>query len=529
MSAHHAPSGAQRRAAGGWLVLFGVTMLLGTGKGWASLAVSPQAGAERAGGATLSVQERLTQPITADFQEVDFASAIDFLSESAGVNIIISDKAKTGGLPVTVHLVEMPLHRALEYLLKGQGLLFRIDQEAIWVATRDEVEAEPLETRVFFLNQGPGLFAAFEPLAATRESVALKATAIREMTTLKDILEEVIPAVGGSSILLDDRHGALIVTHVPYYLQQVEALLKELDIAPLQVLIEARFVEVTVTDTYEWGFEEQLTGDLTLYRKEAADGTEGAGLQLSTTGTTLARGSKVDFTSFTSQAANSGLNLTLQSVLSNAQYQTVLHWLAQNTKTKTLSAPRITTLNNQTATIKVVTEFVYATQFEATVVREDLNNDGDFNDTVSGTRETRFVNAPQGFVTKDLGILLHVTPSVGKDLRTITMALKPEVSEKKTDDTFGGEVSLPRFTARNLETTVVIENGHTVVLGGLMKDTTSKTTTKVPFLGSLPLVGALFRKQNDSEERSNLLIFVTAQLVNPSGANLALAASPAAF
>ena len=128
---------------------------------------------------------------------------------------------------------------------------------------------------------------------------------------------------------------------------------------------------------------------------------------------------------------------------------------------------------------------------------------------------------PQDFVTKDLGILLHVTPSVGHDLRTITLALKPEVSEKKTDDTFGGEVTLPRFTARNLETSVVIENGETVMLGGLMKDTTGKTVTKVPVLGSLPVVGKLFRKEDDTAERSNLLIFVTANLVNPSGARLA--------
>ncbi|MBI1992635.1 MAG: hypothetical protein HYS71_05330, partial [Candidatus Omnitrophica bacterium] len=143
---------------------------------------------------------------------------------------------------------------------------------------------------------------------------------------------------------------------------------------------------------------------------------------------------------------------------------------------------------------------------------------------VGGKRETRFVNAPQGFVTKDLGILLHVTPSVGQDLRTITLALKPEVSEKKTEDAFGGEISLPRFTARNLETTVVVEDGETVMLGGLMKDTTAKTITKVPLLGSLPIVGSLFRKEEHTAERSNLLIFVTAQLASPSGSRLGRAA-----
>jgi type II secretory pathway component GspD/PulD (secretin) len=495
----------------------------------ALLAIAPALGAVETSPTTVEppprgFAERLTQPVSADFQDVDFASAVEFLAESAGVNILLSEQAKSAGRAVTVHLVEMPLHRALEHLLKGQGLVYRYDGETIWVATREEMEAEPMETRLFPLRQGPGFFAAFEPLSEVRESVALKATGLKELTTIKDILEEVVPSVGGRAILLDERSGSLIVTHVPYYLQQIERLLAELDITPAQVLIEARFVEVTFTDAKEWGFDGGLDANAALTKKQKGDNTRSPGLQLSSTGTTLQRGSKIDFTSFTNQTSGSGLNLTFQGILTGTQYSAVLHALADNKKTKTLSAPRVTTLNNQTATIKIVTEFVYATRYEASVVREDFNSDGDFNDVRSsdGKRETRFVNVPQDFVTKDLGILLHVTPSVGQDRRTITLALKPEVSEKKTDDSFGGEVSLPRFTARNLETSVVIENGETVMLGGLMKDTTSRTVTKVPVLGSLPMVGKLFRKEDDTSERSNLLIFVTAQLVSPAGDRLAL-------
>ena len=464
----------------------------------------------------------LTQGVTADFKAVDFVSAIEFLSEMSGVNILLSEKAKTLGRPVTVHLVDLPVELALEYLLKGQGLVFRNDGGAIWVATRDEMDAEPTETRVFHLQQGPGLFAAFEPITDVRDSVAMQATGVKDLRTIRDILLEVIPQVGGSSMVLDERSGALVVMHAPYYLQQVERLLAELDVLPPQILIEARFVEMTVSDTKEWGFDASLDANAPLTKRDQADGTRGTGLQLSSLGTTLKRGTSTSFTNFTNQTSGNGLNLTFQGILSGTQYSSVLHALAENKKTKTLSAPRITTLNNQTATIKIVTEFVYASKYGATVVRQDLNGDGDFNDTVSGTKETRFVNVPQDFVTKDLGILLHVTPSVGEDLRTITLALKPEVSEKKTDDTFGGEITLPRFTSRNLETSVVVENGQTVVLGGLMKDTTSVTHTRVPFFGSLPVIGALFRKDDDSIERSNLIIFVTAQLLNPSGAHLAL-------
>jgi general secretion pathway protein D len=473
-----------------------------------------------------SFEARLKQPVTAAFQEVDFVSAIGFLAQSAGVNIILSEPAKQAAAPVTVHLVEMPLYRALEYIVKGQGLVYRLDRDAIWVSTREEMDAEPLETRVYFLSQGPGLFASFEPLTETRDSVALQGTGIKELRTIKDVLTEVVPEVEGSAILLDERSGALIVTHVPYYLEQVEALLTQLDVTPQQVLIEARFVEVIFNDSKEWGFDGQLTGNMALTKKGDRTGTRSPAIQLSSLGTSLLRGTKIDFNDFVNQAAGNGMNISLQGILNGAQYQTVLHALSENRKTKTLSAPRVTTLNNQTATIKIVTEFVYASRYQPTVVREDLNGDGDFTDAILGVRETRFVNAPQDFVTKDLGILLHVTPSVGQDMRTITLALKPEVSEKTTDDVFGGEVTLPRFTARNLETSVVIENGETVVLGGLMRDTTSRTVTKVPVLGSLPVVGALFRKEDDSSERSNLLIFVSAQLVHPSGA--ALAKDPAA-
>jgi len=470
--------------------------------------------------ATSPVGASLTQPITAKFQQVDFPSAMEFLAEQAAVNIILSPSARQLGRPVTVRLVEMPLEQALEHLLKSQGLLFRSDGEALWVATREEMESEPLETRVFYLSNGPGFFAAFEPLSATRQSVALQEAGVREVTTIKDTLDAVIPSVEGSAILLDERSGGVIVTHVPYYLEQIEKLVAQLDTTPLQVLIEARFIEITVTDTGEWGVDHALTGDASLTKRTAGDGTEGAGLQLSTLGTSLARGTKVDFSDAANQS--SAFNLTLQGILTGTQFQTVLHALAQNSRSKTLSAPRVTTMNNQTATIKIVTEFVYASRYEATVVREDLSGDGDFNDTVNGTSETRFVNLPQDFVTKDLGIVLNVTPSVGQDLKTITLALRPEVSEKKTDDTFAGEVSLPRFTTRDLETSVVIENGQTVMLGGLMKDTTTVTKTRVPVLGSIPLLGKLFRKENESTERSNLVIFVTAQLINPAGDRLAL-------
>ncbi|MBI2885258.1 MAG: hypothetical protein HYY15_03690 [Candidatus Omnitrophica bacterium] len=465
--------------------------------------------------ATTLVSERLQQPLTAKLREVDFESAMNFLAEAAGITIVLSPKAKEVAQPISVHLVEIPLQRALDYLVKGQNLVYRVEDTAIFVSTLDEMEAEPLETRIFPLKRGMGLFADFEPIQDTRDSVALQSVGLRKLRTIKDVLEQTIPQVESSSFLLDERTGALIVTHVPFYLGKTEELLLALDVLPLEVRIEARFVELTVTNTDEWSLDAQLTGNAALITGVDRDGTtKSPAIQLSSVGTDLRRGTKIDFTDFS--RSGEALNLTLQGVLTGTQYSSVLHALSETKKAKTLSSPQVTTLNNQTATIKVVTEFVYASRYEASVKREDLNGDGKFDATVNGVRETRFVNVPQDFVTKDLGILLNVTPSIGHDLRTVTLALKPEVSEKKTDDTFAGEIKLPRFTSRYLTSSVVIEDGETVVLGGLMKDTTTNVLTKVPLLSSIPVIGKAFQKRSSAVERSNLVIFVTAHVVKPS-------------
>ena len=168
-----------------------------------------------------------------------------------------------------------------------------------------------------------------------------------------------------------------------------------------------------------------------------------------------------------------------------------MHALQEKQNAKTLSAPQITTLNNQTATMEVVDEYTYPTRYEASLVQYDINGDGDYNDA----GETEWINVPQDFVTRNVGIILHVKPSVGVDKKTITLALTPEVSEDTgTTFTYSGGVSIPNFTTRNLSTSVMVKNGETVVLGGLIKETSTVVKTKVPFFGSIPIVGNLFRK-----------------------------------
>jgi general secretion pathway protein D len=287
-------------------------------------------------------------------------------------------------------------------------------------------------------------------------------------------------------------------------------MLYTLDVAPTQVLIEARFMEVDITDTTELGLEWKLDADFPTKLERRVTGSDHQQI--------ISKDSGLDFASLA--RATEGFNLTYKGLLTQPQFEAVLHLLSESKKIKTLSSPRITTLSNQLATIKVVDEWIYPTRYEYEVVQTDKNGDGDFSDA----GETTYKNVPKDFMRRDVGILLKVIPSVGADKKTINLSLIPEVSEGAADGfTYAGEVTLPKFTSRNLSTTVIANSGDTVVLGGMIKESRTKTVTKVPFFGDIPILGHLFRQSSDSVQRKNLLIFVTARVISPSGQEVVVA------
>lgn len=451
------------------------------------------------------IREKLKTPITVDFRDVNLDYVLDFLSEATGVNIITGSTVNAQDKKVTIKVKDMALESLLKYIFRNEGLVYRIEKNAVWVDTLEAMEEEDLETRIYYLNQGLAMFTEFSGKTASSSGGGFGGAAgISKVNTIKDTLENAVQWPSDSKINLDERTGALIITNTPSNLKNIEEILYNLDIDATQVLIEARFVELYVSDLSELGLNLSLDSPFAIYKDDGQSVNEIAG------------NSGSSFSAFTG-APNEGLNLTYQGMLTKPQFSAVLHALEQKTKTKTLSAPKITSLNNQSATIEIVDEFTYPSRYEPTLVKEDLNNDGDFLDP----GETKFVNKPQGFETRDVGILLRVTPSVGADKETIALTLNPEVSEvtsaNRTAFSYSGEVNLPKFTTRSLTTNIVLKNGNTIVLGGLIKETRTKIETKTPFLGDLPFFGGLFRKNSDSVARRNLLIFVTATIVNKKG------------
>jgi len=459
------------------------------------------------------IRRKLKTPITVDFMDVGLDYVLDFLSEATDVNIIPGSGVKLSEKKVAIKVKDMPLESLLKYIFRNQGLTYRIEKNAVWVDTLDNMENETPETRMYFLDQGLAMFTEFSGTTGGTKGGIGGGSAISKIKTIKDILENAVMWPSDSKINLDERTGALIVTNTPANLKIIEDILYNLDIDATQILVEARFIEINITDLSELGVNLSLDSPWAINKQETSGTESGAITQVGTP-----TGSK--FSTFTG-SPDEGLNITYQGILTKPQFSAVLHAIDKKTNSKTLSAPKITTLNNQTATIEIGYEFVYPTRYEPTLVKEDKNGDGNFLGTVNGVKETRFVNVPQGFETRPIGILLHVTPSVGKDKENITLTLNPEVSEATANAfEYSGEVKLPKFTMRNLNTNIVVQNGDTIVLGGLIKESKTNTRTKVPFLGDLPIVGSLFRKNSDSTTRKNLLIFVTASILSPEGEEL---------
>ena len=443
-----------------------------------------------------AIAPQLQEPISFEFNEVALSDVLEFVSDAANISIVPSPALDLKDQLVTLRVKDMPLEQAIKYLVKSLSLAYRVDEDAVLIATAEEFSSEPMETRVFFLHNGLSPFAL--------ETAALEPNAAMGMETIQELILRTVPQPPDSRLVVDQRSGALIVTNTTQHLAMTEQLLSQLDVTPIQVLIESRFVELTLTDLDQSAIEGVLTGSVALTKKDQGDLSRDAGHA-------IASGGGSTFASLAREGE--GLNLTLEGILTGTQFESVLHLLEESQRSKTLSAPRVTVLNNQTATIRVVDEFRYPTRYEVSLIQFDTNGDGDFDDA----GETEFANVPQDFQKRDIGILLNVTPSVGKDLRTITLVLSPEVSDFSQFRDLGGDVTVPEFTSSQLTTSVVVEGGQTVVLGGLMKDTTEEDLSKVPFLGDLPIVGGLFRQRQEKNTRKNLLIFITARVLGPSG------------
>jgi len=426
----------------------------------------------------LPLLERMTKKkVSLDFNQADVRDVIRLLSAKCGINMIYGEDVSG---PVTIHLENVPFDDAFKTIMALKGF---VGQQA-----------------------GNNILRILKPQTLTEERA--KAATFTKIVALnyadaaevKSNLDSVRNAEGRKgAIQIDARTNSLIVTDTPQGLESISSLIRQLDEPPKQVLIEAKIIEIKMTDALSLGINWSAAAGT--QKQNAAGDYTGDNLLVGQTqvagGGSTAFGAKsidasgnVSILPETVKAANFGTGVSLPTdtsvglalaYLKDDLYITAqLNALIKNEKARLLSNPKITTLNNKEASIEVAEQVPY------TKVTTDQG---------VTTAETVFV---------DVGIKLHVTPVINADNK-ITLEIEPEVSNLISNDAATG----PQIGTRKAKTTVLIRNGETLVIGGLIKEDKINSESKVPFFGDLPILGYLFKNRQDSTKRTELLVFIT--------------------
>ena len=237
--------------------------------------------------------------------------------------------------------------------------------------------------------------------------------------------------------------------------------------------------------------------------------------------------------------------LGITGLFSDAQVQVIMRGLSQKKGTDLMTAPSITARSGQKATIEVIREFIYPTEYEPPELPDQsVTTTGGFGTGFGGGGGGGGIATPAtptAFETKNLGVTLEIEPTIGENDFVIDLRFLPEIVEfegfinygspiiSPGSTVFGTAVStvitenrieMPVFSKRSVKTSLTIYDGYTVAVGGLMREDVQTVEDKVPILGDIPFIGRLFQSEGENRIKSNLIIFVTAQIIDATGAPL---------
>lgn len=431
------------------------------------------------------------EKLSLNFQNIEVRSLLQVIADFTNFNIVTSDSV-TGA--VTLRLKDVPWDQALDIILQAKGLGMRKSGNVLWIAPKDEIAAkeklelesraaiqslEPLRTQSFQLNYTKAADIAAQIQAGTGAARLLSAR---------------------GSVIAEPRTNQLFVTDIGSRLEQVQQLIGKLDIAVRQVLIEARIVEAS--DTFGKSLGVRLGGSdlrgirggdagyaLSGNNRVAVGGTYNAvssttresDVLPTTTNTTfvnlpaLGQGGFTPSTfaiSLFSAAANRFLNLELSA-------------LEADGKGKLVSSPRIVTADQTKALIEQGTEFPYQQA------------------TSSGATSVAFRRAT---------LKLEVTPQITPEGNII---LDLNINKDSRGETTAAGIAI---NTKHIKTQVLVENGGTVVIGGIFELTETENEAKVPLLGDLPAVGNLFKNKQRSTNKQEMLVFITPKMISDRAA-----------
>jgi type IV pilus assembly protein PilQ len=419
------------------------------------------------------------QKLSLNFQSIEVRSLLQVIADFTNFNVITSDSVNG---TVTLRLQDVPWDQALDIILQAKGLGMRKTGNVLWIAPKDEINTkekldleaaaalqglEPLRTQAFQLNY----------TRATEVAAQLTASSGGASGTTGNA--RLLSARG--SVISEARTNQLFVTDIPSRLDQVQQLIAKLDIPARQVLIEARIVEAS--DTFGKSLGVKLGGGTGI--GTSVNDNTGVGVNFGSTYTAGAAGtSSNNFVNLpaTGQGGYSAANVAL-SIFGSAAGRFInleLSALEADGKGKVVSSPRVVTADQIKALIEQGTELPYQVA------------------TSSGATSIAFRKA---------NLKLEVTPQITPE-GNIILAL--DVNK----DTVGQSTAAGfAINTKHIQTQVLVENGGTVVIGGIFELTEIDSVTKVPLFGDLPGVGNLFKTTSRTANKQEMLVFITPRVI----------------
>lgn len=426
--------------------------------------------------------------LSLNFQDIEVRSVLQLLADFTGLNMVVSDTV-TGN--ITLRLKDVHWEEALDIILQTKGLTMRRRGNVIMVAPTEEVaRREQLEA---------------ESKQKLEELEPLRSNLIRVKYAKAENLAEIIKSEANrlmsprGSVTVDNRTNTLLVHDTPGSIKNIRKLITNLDYPVRQVMVESRIVIASDEFAREIGVKFGVSGSKNIGGNKylGVGGTKDGGINVV--------GESQNFIKPVDGDA-SGLLVNLPSVLGGAEggalgliigragsalLQLELTAMQQEGKGEVVSAPRVITSDQQKAIIKQGLEIPY------------------LEDTSSGATSVAF---------KEAVLKLEVTPHITPDNKII---MELEITKDNPDYTrvvgTTGLGTVPPIDSRRVQTTVRINDGETVVLGGVFEQEKTIAEDKVPILGDIPAIGRLFRRDNNRDVKRELLVFVTPRILRESG------------
>lgn len=451
----------------------------------------------------------LEREVSVQMDNATLETIIFNLGQAEGINFVADKNLPAFKQTLSVNLQKVKLEEFLRYVGRNLGVQFQIGTDLIWIVDGADPKKLQEETRFYKLRRGfvmPAKFGASEIVQTRAVNPQGQTTAVTETQKINNFVNDGAPATPsiqqaikeffqGSKHMIDYERNIIVASGTPEQLLVMDRIVQEFDQPLQQVLIEARFITIT----------------------------EGAFLQLGVlwqSGNPADPRGRSDLTGLGLEAigVGAGMQYVFTNVFGVSDLTATLNALEQTGESQTLSAPRVTLINNLPARISDGKVQYYYEEYQ---VKTQVLDTRSSSQLVPSGKPTRIQS----------GVSLDVVASIGGDGQTILLGLSPKVNGEVqlvpyatiTDTDSQGrlvsrfDIKLPEYRTQEIATRVAVRSGETVVMGGVLSREQATYVDSVPILGNLPLIGFAFRNRTQIDRPRYLLIFVNASIVADTG------------